>query len=113
MIESAGTAQSDLGPCLHGLKVAVWETQHARPAVTDCPAAARPAWPISCAAGRPFPEGTGLMTRSAAASLLQTHRARHARAGVIGLGYVVGSPLTVEFARAGYPTTGLDLDTPT
>jgi UDP-N-acetyl-D-glucosamine dehydrogenase len=31
------------------------------------------------------------------------------RAGVIGLGYV-GLPLAVEFARAGYRTTGIDLD---
>jgi len=51
------------------------------------------------------------MTRfAAAASLLQTHRARHARAGVIGLGHV-GLPLAVEFVHAGYATTGLDLDT--
>jgi UDP-N-acetyl-D-glucosamine dehydrogenase len=50
------------------------------------------------------------MTRSAAAaSLLHSIRARHARAGVIGLGYV-GLPLAVEFARAGYQTTGIDLD---
>ena len=50
------------------------------------------------------------MTSSAlAASLLDTIRARRARAGVIGLGYV-GLPLAVEFARAGYPTTGIDLD---
>ena len=34
---------------------------------------------------------------------------RTARAGVIGLGYV-GLPLAVEFARAGFPTTGIDLD---
>ena len=35
---------------------------------------------------------------------------RSARAGVIGLGYV-GLPLAVEFARAGFSTTGIDLDT--
>jgi UDP-N-acetyl-D-glucosamine dehydrogenase len=35
--------------------------------------------------------------------------ARTARAGVIGLGYV-GLPLAVELARAGFETTGLDLD---
>jgi UDP-N-acetyl-D-glucosamine dehydrogenase len=34
---------------------------------------------------------------------------RTARVGVIGLGYV-GLPLAVEFARAGFVTTGLDLD---
>jgi UDP-N-acetyl-D-glucosamine dehydrogenase len=35
--------------------------------------------------------------------------ARQARAGVIGLGYV-GLPLAVEFAKAGFPVTGIDLD---
>jgi UDP-N-acetyl-D-glucosamine dehydrogenase len=35
--------------------------------------------------------------------------ARTARAGVVGLGYV-GLPLAVEFARAGFVTTGIDLD---
>jgi UDP-N-acetyl-D-glucosamine dehydrogenase len=35
--------------------------------------------------------------------------ARTARAGIIGLGYV-GLPLAVELARAGFGTTGLDLD---
>ena len=35
--------------------------------------------------------------------------AREARIGVIGLGYV-GLPLAVEFARAGFPVTGFDLD---
>jgi UDP-N-acetyl-D-glucosamine dehydrogenase len=34
---------------------------------------------------------------------------RSARAGVVGLGYV-GLPLAVEFARAGFTTTGIDLD---
>jgi UDP-N-acetyl-D-glucosamine dehydrogenase len=36
-------------------------------------------------------------------------RSRKARIGVIGLGYV-GLPLAVEFARAGFDTTGLDVD---
>jgi UDP-N-acetyl-D-glucosamine dehydrogenase len=36
-------------------------------------------------------------------------KARTARTGVIGLGYV-GLPLAVEFARAGFVTTGIDLD---
>ena len=36
-------------------------------------------------------------------------RTRQARAGVVGLGYV-GLPLAVEFARAGLPTVGIDLD---
>jgi UDP-N-acetyl-D-glucosamine dehydrogenase len=44
-----------------------------------------------------------------ASSLLAKIQARTARAGVIGLGYV-GLPLAVEFARAGLPTTGIDLD---
>jgi UDP-N-acetyl-D-glucosamine dehydrogenase len=35
--------------------------------------------------------------------------ARSARVGVIGLGYV-GLPLAVEFARAGFTVTGIDLD---
>jgi UDP-N-acetyl-D-glucosamine dehydrogenase len=35
--------------------------------------------------------------------------ARTARAGIVGLGYV-GLPLAVEFARAGFRTTGIDLD---
>ena len=34
---------------------------------------------------------------------------RTARVGVVGLGYV-GLPLAVEFARAGFETTGIDLD---
>jgi UDP-N-acetyl-D-glucosamine dehydrogenase len=50
------------------------------------------------------------MTTSAhAVSLLDSIRARRVRAGVIGLGYV-GLPLAVEFAKAGYRTTGIDLD---
>ena len=34
---------------------------------------------------------------------------RQARVGVIGLGYV-GLPLAVEFARAGLPVTGFEVD---
>jgi UDP-N-acetyl-D-glucosamine dehydrogenase len=50
------------------------------------------------------------MTQSSvAAALLESIRTRRARTGVIGLGYV-GLPLAVEFARAGYVTTGIDLD---
>jgi UDP-N-acetyl-D-glucosamine dehydrogenase len=41
--------------------------------------------------------------------LLDKITARTARTGVIGLGYV-GLPLAVEFARSGFPTTGIDLD---
>jgi len=42
-------------------------------------------------------------------SLRGTLAARTARVGVVGLGYV-GLPLAVEFARAGFATTGIDLD---
>ncbi len=41
--------------------------------------------------------------------LLDRIRARQARVGVIGLGYV-GLPLAVEFARAGFDVTGFDVD---
>jgi UDP-N-acetyl-D-glucosamine dehydrogenase len=41
--------------------------------------------------------------------LLDSIRSRRARTGVIGLGYV-GLPLAVEFGRAGFVTTGIDLD---
>jgi UDP-N-acetyl-D-glucosamine dehydrogenase len=44
-----------------------------------------------------------------AASLLEKVKSRRARTGVVGLGYV-GLPLAVEFARAGFHTTGIDLD---
>src|SRR5437868_11048216 len=40
---------------------------------------------------------------------LERIRARQARVGVIGLGYV-GLPLVVEFARAGFAVTGFDVD---
>ena len=42
-------------------------------------------------------------------STLERIRARDARVGVIGLGYV-GLPLVVEFARAGFDVTGFDVD---
>ena len=42
-------------------------------------------------------------------SVLEKIASRRARTGVIGLGYV-GLPLAVEFARAGFHTTGIDLD---
>ncbi len=44
-----------------------------------------------------------------AASLLEKIQSHRARAGVVGLGYV-GLPLAVEFAKAGFHTTGIDLD---
>ena len=37
---------------------------------------------------------------------IETHQAR---VGVVGLGYV-GLPLAVEFAHAGFPVTGIDID---
>jgi UDP-N-acetyl-D-glucosamine dehydrogenase len=36
-------------------------------------------------------------------------RSRQSRVGVVGLGYV-GLPLVVEFAEAGFPVTGIDID---
>ena len=42
-------------------------------------------------------------------TLLEKIRAREARVGVIGLGYV-GLPLVVEFAKAGLNTVGFDID---
>ena len=44
-----------------------------------------------------------------AAALLKKIESRTARTGVVGLGYV-GLPLAVEFARAGFHATGIDLD---
>src|SRR3954469_13871230 len=49
------------------------------------------------------------MTSPNSASTLERIRARQARVGVIGLGYV-GLPLVVEFARAGFDVTGFDVD---
>ena len=46
---------------------------------------------------------------SRADSLRDRLTGRSARVGVVGLGYV-GLPLAVEFARAGFVTTGIDLD---
>jgi UDP-N-acetyl-D-glucosamine dehydrogenase len=49
------------------------------------------------------------MTSTNTTSTLERIRARQARVGVIGLGYV-GLPLVVEFARAGFDVTGFDVD---
>ena len=43
------------------------------------------------------------------ASLLERIQTRTARTGVVGLGYV-GLPLAVELSKAGFHTTGIDLD---
>src|SRR5438874_1054136 len=45
----------------------------------------------------------------AADQLLDRIHSHRARVGVVGLGYV-GLPLAVEMARAGFQTTGIDLD---
>jgi UDP-N-acetyl-D-glucosamine dehydrogenase len=42
--------------------------------------------------------------------LLERIRRREAKVGVVGLGYV-GLPLGIAFAEAGFPVTGLDVDT--
>src|SRR5688500_7967971 len=58
----------------------------------------------------PSPEDSSRMVRSAAAAnLLELIRTKRAKTGVIGLGYV-GLPLVVEFGRAGFAGTGVDLD---
>jgi UDP-N-acetyl-D-glucosamine dehydrogenase len=36
-------------------------------------------------------------------------RSRTAKVGIIGLGYV-GLPLAMEFAKAGFPVTGIDVE---
>jgi len=46
---------------------------------------------------------------SATAAILEDKvRTRRARVGIVGLGYV-GLPLAVEFAKAGFPVTGIDI----
>jgi UDP-N-acetyl-D-glucosamine dehydrogenase len=48
-------------------------------------------------------------TQLATATILEEKiRSRHARVGIVGLGYV-GLPLAVEFAKAGFAVTGIDL----
>ena len=49
------------------------------------------------------------MPRISSQDLIDRLRARTARLGVIGLGYV-GLPLAVEFAKAGFATVGFDVD---
>src|ERR1700724_3368030 len=49
------------------------------------------------------------MTPTIVTALLERIRSRHARVGVIGLGYV-GLPLAVELAQAGFTVTGFDVD---
>ena len=49
------------------------------------------------------------MPPASSQDLIDRLRARTARLGVIGLGYV-GLPLAVEFAKAGFATVGFDVD---
>jgi UDP-N-acetyl-D-glucosamine dehydrogenase len=50
-----------------------------------------------------------ILTAAAAAAMLKERiQSRQARVGIIGLGYV-GLPLAVEFAKAGFPVTGIDV----
>src|SRR3954468_5120517 len=49
------------------------------------------------------------MSASVAETLREKIRTRRARTGVVGLGYV-GLPLAVELGKAGFHTTGIDLD---
>ena len=41
--------------------------------------------------------------------LLEKIKRKEAKVGIIGLGYV-GLPLVIEFCKAGFPVTGLDID---
>ena len=51
------------------------------------------------------------MVVSATAEILEEKiRSRRAHVGIVGLGYV-GLPLAVEFAKAGFPVTGIDVNT--
>jgi UDP-N-acetyl-D-glucosamine dehydrogenase len=50
----------------------------------------------------------GSVAASTAEVLAKKIRSRSARVGVVGLGYV-GLPLAVEYARAGYHVTGIDI----
>ena len=42
-------------------------------------------------------------------ALLKKLKDKHARVGVVGLGYV-GLPLALRFSEAGFPVVGLDID---
>lgn len=48
---------------------------------------------------------------TAAQILAEKIRNRSARVGIVGLGYV-GLPLAVEFAKAGFTVTGIDINEP-
>src|SRR5437763_5237637 len=51
---------------------------------------------------------TQIVLETTAKMLEDKIRARTARVGIVGLGYV-GLPLAVEFAKAGYTVTGIDI----
>ena len=51
---------------------------------------------------------TTLLAPTMSQTLAAKIKSRSARVGVIGLGYV-GCPLAVEFAKAGFTVTGIDL----
>src|SRR3982751_5610642 len=51
---------------------------------------------------------TSEMASTAAAQLAEKIANKTAQVGIIGLGYV-GLPLAVEFAKAGFTVTGIDL----
>jgi UDP-N-acetyl-D-glucosamine dehydrogenase len=53
-------------------------------------------------------EAAQIAVSATTAVLQEKIRSRHARVGIIGLGYV-GLPLAVEFARAGFTVTGIDV----
>ena len=53
-------------------------------------------------------EDTGIDSTSWAQQLTDRIRGRTARVGIVGLGYV-GLPLAVEFAKAGFSVTGIDI----
>ena len=53
--------------------------------------------------------GEDSLVDTASGPLIERLRARQARVGVIGLGYV-GLPLAVEFAKAGFSAIGFDVD---
>src|SRR5580704_8824230 len=49
-----------------------------------------------------------VLSEATAAILEEKIRSRRARVGIVGLGYV-GLPLAVEFAKAGFSVTGIDI----